>query len=293
MKDGEGATRLGIALIAGCGASICVHPLDVVRVNLQVDQAGARVYKGTLDCMRSIARRQGLRGLYEGISAGMLRQITYGGPRMALYPALVDFFRQDGADNLSMPKKFACGATAGGIASLMGVPSEVALVRMTADMKLNVEDPLRRNYKSVVDALLRIVREEGVTTLWEGAGPTVSRAVLINAGQLAVYSQVKETTRLRFGLDGVPLQFFSSLVASVVAVGLSCPADVLKSRMQNMHPGEYLGTLDCARKIAKFEGVFSFWKGYAPATIKLAPHTVISFIILDNLSKVLLGKEAL
>jgi solute carrier family 25 oxoglutarate transporter 11 len=289
----EGATRLGIALVAGCGASCCVHPLDVVRVNLQVDQAGARVYKGTLHCMQSIAQRQGLRGLYSGISAGMLRQLTYGGPRMALYPALVASALRPGENSLSLPKKFACGAAAGGLASLMGVPSEVALVRMTADMKLAADDPLRRNYLSVLDALRRIVHEEGISTLWEGAGPTVSRAVLINAGQLAVYSQAKETVRSRFGLEGIPLQFVSSLVASVVAVGLSCPADVLKSRMQNMRPGEYGGTLDCARKIVKFEGVLSLWKGYTPATIKLAPHTVISFIILDNLSKWLLGKEAL
>ena len=69
----EGATRLGIALAAGCGATCCVHPLDVVRVNLQVDQAGARVYNGTLDCMRSIARRQGIfRGLYSGITAAYI-----------------------------------------------------------------------------------------------------------------------------------------------------------------------------------------------------------------------------
>ena len=290
----ESATRLGIALAAGCGASCCVHPLDVARVNLQVDQTGARVYRGTLHCIRSIVERQGVRGLYSGISAGMLRQVTYGGPRMALYPALVQAATPPGeGQTLSLPKRFACGAMAGGVASLMGVPSEVSLVRMTADMKLAHDDPARRNYTSVVDALLRILREEGVGKLWEGTGPTVGRAVLLNAGQLAVYSQAKETIRLRIGLDGIPLQFFSSLVASVVAVGLSCPADVLKSRLQNASPGEFAGTVDCARQIVKSEGMLAFWKGYTPATIKLAPHTVISFIILDNLSKLLLGKEAL
>ena len=112
----EGATRLGIALAAGCGATCCVHPLDVVRVNLQVDQPGARVYNGTLDCMRSIARRQGIfRGLYSGITAGIFRQITYGGPRMALYPMVVQAVLPPGEENLSLPSKFACGAAAGGV----------------------------------------------------------------------------------------------------------------------------------------------------------------------------------
>ena len=37
----EGAIRVGVALTAGCGATLCVHPLDVVRVNLQVPQTAA------------------------------------------------------------------------------------------------------------------------------------------------------------------------------------------------------------------------------------------------------------
>ena len=40
----------------------------------------------------------------------------------------------------------------------------------------------RRNYKNVVDALRRIVREEGFFTLWRGCGPTVVRAVAANIG---------------------------------------------------------------------------------------------------------------
>ena len=54
-----------------------------------------------------------------------------------------------------------------------------------------------------------------------------------------------------------------------------------------------IGVVNCARNTIKTEGMLSLWKGYMPATIKLAPHTVISFLILDNLSKLLLGKEAL
>lgn len=56
------------------------------------------------------------------------------------------------------------GMSAGGLGALVGTPTEVVLIRMTADGRLPVEQ--RRNYKHVVDALFRIVREEGITTLW-------------------------------------------------------------------------------------------------------------------------------
>ena len=62
---------------------------------------------------------------------------------------------------------------------------------------------------------------------------------------------------------------------------------------KNASEGEFKGVVDCAKKLVKAEGVASLWKGYTPAVIKLAPHTVISFIILDNMTRFLLGKDAL
>jgi|TARA_B110000091_G_scaffold206429_1_gene243209 hypothetical protein len=63
--------------------------------------------------------------------------------------------------------------------------------------------------------------------------------------------------------------------------------------MQNAKQGQYTGAMDCATQLVQKEGMLALWKGYTPATIKLAPHTVISFIILDTLSQKLLGREAM
>lgn len=62
---------------------------------------------------------------------------------------------------------------------------------MTADGRLPAAE--RRNYKHVGDALVRMVREEGLFTLWRGAVPTMTRAMVVNAAQLASYSQAKQT----------------------------------------------------------------------------------------------------
>merc|ERR1719362_1303406 len=61
---------------------------------------------------------------------------------------------------------------------------------MTSDGNLPADQ--RRNYKSVFDALIRIFREEGITALWRGAIPTMGRAMVVNAAQLASYSQAKQ-----------------------------------------------------------------------------------------------------
>ena len=61
---------------------------------------------------------------------------------------------------------------------------------MTSDGHLPPDK--RRNYKNVFDALFRMYREEGITTLWRGAIPTMGRAMVVNAAQLATYSQAKQ-----------------------------------------------------------------------------------------------------
>jgi hypothetical protein len=73
------------------------------------------------------------------------------------------------------------GMTSGGIGSFVGCPSEVALVRMGADSRLPVDQ--RRNYKNVVDCVVRMFKEEGIQGPWRGAVVTVQRAMVRQQGE--------------------------------------------------------------------------------------------------------------
>lgn len=147
------------------------------------------MYKGTFDCIAKIAQKGGMSGLYSGVSAGILRQLTYGGPRMAIYPMLVinwshctqysvsrfayiyaplliestiiipfaqvaRFKPKVGPGETAPPdhflKKLALGGSAGAIASMTGVPSEVVLVRMAADNKLKAVRTSDKSQRSQV-----------------------------------------------------------------------------------------------------------------------------------------------
>jgi len=46
--------------------------------------------------------------------------------------------------------------------------------------------------KSSLDGLARIVREEGVVSLWKGWGPNFNRAMFMTASQVATYDQFKQ-----------------------------------------------------------------------------------------------------
>lgn len=47
---------------------------------------------------------------------------------------------------------------------------------------------------------------------------------------------------------------------------------------------EYSGTFDVFKKVVRNEGFFSLWKGFTPYYMRLGPHTVITFILLEQMN---------
>ncbi|GFZ10262.1 dicarboxylate carrier 2 [Actinidia rufa] len=135
----------------------------------------------------------------EGVSALFLRRIRHRAPADpvlhdpdgALRDLQAEVVRSDpDSGTLSLGRKIAAGLVAGGIGAAVGNPADVAMVRMQADGRLPVSE--RRNYKSVFDAITRMSKQEGITSLWRGSSLTVNRAMIVTASQLASYDQVKE-----------------------------------------------------------------------------------------------------
>ena len=60
------------------------------------------------------------------------------------------------------------------------------------------------------------------------------------------------------------------------------PLDVLKTRAMNSKPGEFKGAMDLILFTAK-QGPQAFFKGFVPAFVRLGPHTIFTFIILEQL----------
>ena len=153
-------------------ATCFVQPLDLVKNRMQVTKTAGGAKPSTFSVISGVIKNEGISTLYTGLSAGLLRQATYTTTRLGIYTWLFETFTTEGKPP-GFFMKAALGMTAGGCGAFVGTPAEVALIRMTSDGTLPVEQ--RRNYSSVFNALARISREEGVRTLWTGATPTIAR----------------------------------------------------------------------------------------------------------------------
>lgn len=270
--------------LSGMGATCFVQPLDLIKNRMQI--SSGKQYSSSFNAVTTIVKNEGVFALYNGLSAGLLRQATYTTTRLGVFTWCMETFTKDG-----VPPNFATkallGMFAGVVGSFVGTPAEVALIRMTSDGRLPPNE--RRNYKNVFDALFRIVREEGVFTLWRGAIPTMGRACVVNAAQLASYSQAKQKL-LETGIlkDGIGCHFVASMISGLVTTIASMPVDIAKTRIQNMKTidgkPEFSGSVDVLHKVIKNEGFFALWKGFTPYFFRLGPHTVLTFIFLEQMN---------
>ncbi|KAF8507534.1 mitochondrial carrier domain-containing protein [Gautieria morchelliformis] len=266
--------------LGGVAASIAAsitHPLDLTKVRLQ-----ASGDKGMIQSLRKTVRTAGVRGLFDGISGTLMRQMSYSLCRFWAYDESKKLL--GAGKNAPAYKLAVAGSMAGGIAGVVGNPAEIIMVRMQGDFAKAPEK--RLNYKNCFDGLFRMVREEGVSSLARGMSPNVLRSILMNASQLASYDYFKsELLRHDIFGDNIYCHFSASFAAGTVATTVCSPADVLKSRIMNASGPGSTSTLQVIKKSFANEGAMFMFKGWVPAWSRLQPTTILIFLTYEQLKR--------
>ncbi|KAI7903473.1 mitochondrial carrier domain-containing protein [Cokeromyces recurvatus] len=278
---------------ASCLATFVSHPFDLTKVRLQTLHLENTTFWSEFKLLSpsrmfktiwSIARHEGFTALYSGLSASLLRQGTYSTIRFGLYDQFKWYVAGD--QKPTVRQLIFCSTMAGALGGAFGNPSDVVNVRMQNDGQLPVNQ--RRNYKNVVDGLIRICREEGPKVLLRGVGSSTNRAILITVSQMSSYDMFKQKLidKLNFK-DGLVSHFISSLLAGLVATTVCSPLDVVKTRIMS---ATYLddrkrNPIKIMTCMVKTEGFGSLFRGWMPAFVRLGPHTIVTFIVLEQLKE--------
>ncbi|KAI3359750.1 hypothetical protein L3Q82_014115 [Scortum barcoo] len=276
MKE-KRASRWYFGGVSSSAAACLTHPLDLIKVHLQTQQ---EVRVRMIGMAVNVVRREGYLALYSGLSASLCRQMTYSLSRFGIYESVRDKMNKENKGLIPFYQKVLLGAFGGFAGGFIGTPADLVNVRMQNDVKLPAE--LRRNYAHALDGLLRVWKEEGVRKLFSGATVASTRGALVSVGQLSCYDQSKQLVLATGYLtDSILTHFLASVIAGGCATILCQPLDVVKTRLMNSKR-EYGGVFHCLRETAKL-GPKAFYKGLVPAAIRLIPHTVLTFMFLEQL----------
>jgi len=287
-------------------AACVTNPIDVIKTRLQIQGelvasnastsqslnatvTGDKHYKGFLRGIGRIVLDEGVAGLYKGLTPSLLREGTYSTLRMGGYDVMKDFLGAKDPRTAPLWKKFIAGMTAGAIGAAIANPTDLVKVRMQAQGK----KATAHKYKNTFDAFAHVYRNEGLTGLYKGVLPNSQRAALLTASQLASYDHTKHFL-LNSGIlkqDGVITHFWSSVGAGFIAAVVTSPFDVAKTRIMNQPFGSdgkglvYKGTIDCFVKTIEKEGFFGLYKGFIPNWMRIGPHTIVTFIVYEQLRR--------
>ena len=102
--------------LASAGAACCTHPLDLLKVHLQT--AGKEKTSLILSTA-NIIKNQGVLALYSGLSASLMRQLTYSTTRFGIYDTAKQYVSPNG-EPISFLQRVGMAASAGACGGIIG-----------------------------------------------------------------------------------------------------------------------------------------------------------------------------
>lgn len=152
-------------------AAAAFYPFDALKTRIQLGQGSGL----------QVARNMAISTFYKGFSAGVLRQaaLTFFASK-SLKTFYVSPLIANERKRLTNNDPFPCLLSAGALGAFLSSPADLILTRMQADAALPASQ--RRNYLNIFHAIYRIIRDDGVLSLWKGGFPTVIRTTATTAG---------------------------------------------------------------------------------------------------------------
>uniref|UniRef100_A0A8D9A3P7 Mitochondrial uncoupling protein 2 n=1 Tax=Cacopsylla melanoneura TaxID=428564 RepID=A0A8D9A3P7_9HEMI len=301
--------KVAAAGSAACFADFITFPLDTAKVRLQLQgesgkdlkktifsQSAGNVatnatvkavkqveYKGLIGTLVTIYKKEGPKSLFNGLSAGLQRQLCFASVRLGMYDTVKCLYHQvlDGnSPNISIISRIAAGMTTGSLAVLIAQPTDVVKVRFQAQLRGNANN----RYSNTIQAYSRIAREEGARGLWKGTASNASRNAIVNVSEIVCYDIIKEFFVSRKIMDdAVPCHFTSAVIAGLAATVVASPVDVVKTRYMNSKPGTYTGAVGCAVEMFSKEGFSAFYKGFTPSFCRLVSWNIVLWLSYEQI----------
>lgn len=184
------ASNLASGGAAGAFSLTFVYPLDYARTRLASDVgSGKRTFNGLFDCVKKTAAGpKGVMGLYQGFGVSVAGIIPYRGVQFGLNDTIKGLNPYDKEVSfIGIASKWAGAQVSVIMSGFVTYPFDTVRRRLQMEADKAMEDRL---YKGPVDCLNKIMKNEGTSALFKGAGANVLRgtgAALV----LVLYGEAK------------------------------------------------------------------------------------------------------
>lgn len=155
---------------------------------------------------------------------------------------------------------------------------------------MRIDKAQAAKYNGMIDCVQKIIRQEGVLTLYQGLESTMWRHILWNSGYFGCIFQVRALLPANPTKDkSIQMRndIISGTVGGTVGTILNTPMDVVKSRIQNSPKvaggvPKYGWAWPSLGLIMKEEGFGALYKGFLPKVLRLGPGGGILLVVFTG-----------
>ncbi|OWR46756.1 solute carrier family 25 member 42 like protein [Danaus plexippus plexippus] len=279
-------TSLAAGAAAGALAKTAIAPLDRTKINFQTSEIPYS-WRAAVRFITHSARTEGVAALWRGNSATMARIVPYAAIQFTAHEQWKTLLKVDSPETAqgSPLRLLLAGSLAGVTSQSATYPLDLARARMAVSSS--------REYTSLRQVFVRVIREEGLRTLYRGYPATVLGVVPYAGVSFFTFDSLRHWYLDRHGVSpsGVTNMLFGG-VAGALAQTASYPLDIVRRRMQTAHRRPdasypYPTILATLASVHRLEGWRGFFKGLSMNWIKGPIAVGISFATYDAIKSTL------
>jgi len=179
--------RIAAGITTGTLAILSAQPTDVVKVRMQAEmkkRGEKSQYKGVMDAYATIAKKEGIQGLYKGTFPNIVRNCIINVGEIVVYDVAKEAILNKGLLEDGIKLHFSAAVIAGFTATLVASPVDVVKTRFMSSPK--------GRYKGALSCAMETARKEGFFAFYKGFNASFSRLVSWNICLWLTYEQFKK-----------------------------------------------------------------------------------------------------
>lgn len=250
---------------AGVVGTVLGHPLDIVKVRVQVARAAAAASgsqtfqsRGIVSHLVEIARREGVLALYKGVLSPVVALTILNTISFVLYGKAKRY-----CESQNLPIYFCCfvgGFFSGLSLSFISTPFEMVKIQMQLD---NIRE---KKFRHSTQCSRYLYRTYGIPAFYKGFCVNTVRETIYSAVYFTVYEFAKVQFMRSSNQSSLSIMIAGGL-AGICAWCCSFPCDVVKSIIQS-EVTQKTRTLDVARATYAKLGIRGFFTGIYPSVVR-------------------------
>lgn len=279
----------------GSTAMTLMYPLDQIRTYLQVKKSSS-----TIEGTKALIKEDGIAGLYRGLGPVIMSLAVSNFVYFYANNLLKLLTKRWTGERVTVAQNLLIASLAGVINVLLTCPLWVANTRLKLQFKAK-KDSKNVPYKGMTDCLVRVAKEEGLITLWNGtsaslllvSNPTINFVIYDKVRQIMVAAAKAKGQK---GLTSWEI-FVNGAIAKACATILTYPIQIAQTRLRAAHGGhghgpakpnteaevKYKNTLDVLIKLYKSDGLLGWFAGMDVKLVQTVLTAAFQFVCYEHI----------